>query len=111
LKAMQVELLIDDFGTGYSSLNYLHTLPLDYLKIDRSFVSRLDSAAKNTAMVKTIALLASNLNLKMVAEGVETKDQLAQLRALKCEYAQGYFFSKPVEAEKVEALVATDPHW
>jgi diguanylate cyclase (GGDEF)-like protein/PAS domain S-box-containing protein len=111
LKAMQVELLIDDFGTGYSSLNYLHTLPLDYLKIDRSFVSRLDSAAKNTAMVKTIALLASNLNLKMVAEGVETKDQLAQLRALKCEYAQGYFFSRPVEAEKVESLVASHPQW
>ena len=104
LKARNIRLSIDDFGTGYSSLSYLHRFPLDTLKIDRSFVSRLgaiengDSGGQHLQIVRAIVTLAHNLGLNAIAEGVETAEQLAQLRALDCELAQGYLFSKPLDS-------------
>ena len=106
LKAMKVQLLIDDFGTGYSSLSYLHRLPIDVLKIDRTFVSNMELEPKNWEIVRTIVALAGSLNMKVIAEGVETERQLALLRELKCEFAQGYFFAKPLNMEKAEQLLA-----
>jgi diguanylate cyclase (GGDEF)-like protein len=99
LRDLGVRLSLDDFGTGYSSLSYLHRLPIDYLKIDRSFVSRMVESRENAEIVSTIIKLAQNLKMQVVAEGVETSDQLAQLDHLNCEYGQGYFFSKPLDAE------------
>ncbi|HEX2092373.1 MAG TPA: EAL domain-containing protein [Longimicrobiaceae bacterium] len=111
LRALGVQLHMDDFGTGYSSLSYLHRLPLHALKIDRSFVSRMDAEFRMSQLVRTIVPLAHTLGLAVVAEGVETASQLAVLRSLHCEYAQGYFFSLPLEARRVGELLATDPRW
>jgi diguanylate cyclase (GGDEF)-like protein/PAS domain S-box-containing protein len=108
LRALGVELSIDDFGTGYSSLSYLHRFPVSTLKIDRSFVSRMDGNNENAEIVRTIIMLARNLDMNVVAEGVETEEQVAQLRALKCEYAQGFLFSKPVDASHADHLLAND---
>jgi EAL domain-containing protein (putative c-di-GMP-specific phosphodiesterase class I) len=105
LRDLGVHLSIDDFGTGYSSLSYLHRFPVTTLKIDRSFISRMGEGDENSEIVRTIMTLASNLGMEVVAEGVETEEQLAQLRALKCEYGQGYLFSHPVNAELAEAMV------
>jgi diguanylate cyclase (GGDEF)-like protein/PAS domain S-box-containing protein len=106
LRTLGVELSIDDFGTGYSSLSYLHRFPLSTLKIDRSFISRMESQDENAQIVETIVMLARNLGMNVVAEGVETASQLSQLGALECEYGQGYFFSKPVNAEKAHQLLS-----
>ncbi|HMS42097.1 MAG TPA: EAL domain-containing protein, partial [Pyrinomonadaceae bacterium] len=95
----------DDFGTGYSSLSYLHRFPFDRLKIDRSFINRMDSNEKCEAIVRTLLLLGQNLNLEIVAEGIETEKQLRQLQNLGCDYGQGYLFSKPVSAMKAEKLL------
>ena len=103
LKAMNIPLLVDDFGTGYSSLAYLHRLPIDILKIDRSFISNLEGGDKNFAIVKTIMSLARNLELKVVAEGVETAHQAALLNEMGCDFAQGFHFARPApvyDAEK-----------
>lgn len=100
LRGLGVRLSIDDFGTGYSSLSYLNRFPVDTLKIDRSFVTRMTHGDENVEIVKTIVTLAGNLGMQVIAEGVETADQLQQLRLLKCQYGQGYLFSQP--------LVATD---
>lgn len=105
LRALGIELSLDDFGTGYSSLSYLHRLPVSYLKIDRSFVNGIQDGIENAEIVYTIVKLAQNLKMKVVAEGIETERQLAHLRAINCEYGQGYFLSKPLEAEAAEALV------
>ncbi len=105
LRALGVQLSIDDFGTGYSSLSYLHRLPINTLKVDRSFVSRMAEHSENLEIVRTIIMLAKNLRLDVVAEGVETRHQVAQLRQLDCEYGQGYFFSKPLEAAAAEELM------
>ncbi|MDP9348672.1 MAG: EAL domain-containing protein [Gemmatimonadota bacterium] len=110
-RALGIEMYMDDFGTGYSSLSYLHRLPLDALKIDRSFVSRIGVDPEGTVVVRTIATLAHSLGLSVVAEGVETPEQLRILRELGCEYAQGYLFSRPVDAEATRALLETDPRW
>ncbi|MGB7925107.1 MAG: EAL domain-containing protein [Pyrinomonadaceae bacterium] len=99
LRAIGVALSIDDFGTGYSSLSYLHRFPISTLKIDRSFVSRMADNNENTEIVRTIVMLARNLGMDVVAEGVETEEQLAQLKSLGCECGQGYLFSKPTSAE------------
>ena len=96
LKSMGVQLSVDDFGTGYSSLGYLYRFPMDILKIDRSFISRVDTDGEKLELVRTIITLAWNLGMDVVAEGVETTKQLAQLKMLKCEYGQGYLFSKPM---------------
>ena len=100
-----VRLHIDDFGTGYSSLSYLCRLPIHTLKIDRSFVDRMGDGDSDLEIVKTIVRLAKNLGLSIIAEGVETEDQLNQLRDLGCEEAQGYLFSKPVESAPAEELI------
>ena len=107
LKSMGIQLSIDDFGTGYSSLSYLYRLPIDTLKIDRSFVSRMGANGEDSEIVGTIVSLAHNLKLDVIAEGVETAKQLTQLQALGCEYGQGYYFSRPVNAEAASDLIAT----
>ncbi|MDQ3253705.1 MAG: EAL domain-containing protein, partial [Acidobacteriota bacterium] len=105
LKHLGVKLHIDDFGTGYSSLSYLHSFPVDTLKIDRSFIGRMRVEVKNLEIVRTIIQLAHNLHMEVTAEGVETAEQLDQLKELECEYGQGYFFSKPVTAQSAGALI------
>lgn len=111
LKNLDIKLGIDDFGTGYSSLSYLHRFPVDTLKVDRSFVMRMHEASENEAIVRTIIALSHNLNMNVIAEGIETAGQAAQLKAWECEYGQGYFFSKPVPPEKAEALLTHPPKW
>ena len=111
LKEVGVGLCMDDFGTGYSSLGYLHRFPLDTLKIDRSFVARMGAGGDAEPIVRTIAALAHNLGLKVVAEGVETAEQLEELRELRCEYAQGYLFSRPLDAADAGRMLADDPRW
>ena len=104
-----LRLHIDDFGTGYSSLSYLCRLPIHTLKIDRSFVMRMGEADSDLEIVKTIVRLAKNLGLSIIAEGVETDDQLKQLIGLGCEEAQGYLFSRPVESSAAEELLTGGP--
>ena len=109
LRKLGVQLSIDDFGTGYSSLSYLHRFPVNTLKIDRSFIGRMAKGDENSEIVRTICTLANNLGMEVVAEGVETHEQLELLRSLKCEYGQGYLFSRPVDAGKATALILEDP--
>ena len=106
LQALGIRLSIDDFGTGYSSLSYLSRFPIDTLKIDRSFIDGMDIDAEKIEIVRTILALACNLGMDVVAEGVETKKQLHQLNVLNCDFGQGYFFSKPLDSETTEALIA-----
>jgi diguanylate cyclase (GGDEF)-like protein len=101
LKALGVRLSVDDFGTGYSSLSRLQQFPVDTLKIDRAFISRMDSDAESRTIVEIIMMLAKNLGLKTVAEGTETEEQVSQLRTLGCELAQGYFFSRPADHQAI----------
>lgn len=107
LQALRIGLKLDDFGTGYSSLSYLRTLHFDSLKIDRSFVKRLDSDAESRAIVESILNLARGLHMTVVAEGVETENQRARLLDLGCEIGQGFLFSKPVEAESAARMLAS----
>ncbi|MGO4884182.1 MAG: putative bifunctional diguanylate cyclase/phosphodiesterase [Bryobacteraceae bacterium] len=105
LRDLNVGLDIDDFGTGYSSLSQLQHLPVQTLKIDRAFVSRIGLDADSLEIIRTIVALAHNLGMDLIAEGVETPQQLAQLRALDCEYAQGFYFGKPTDPETAWALI------
>src|SRR5438132_4726042 len=105
LKTLGVHLLLDDFGTGYSSLSYLHNFRFDTLKIDKSFVSRLDAPGKNAEIVRTIVSLAKALQMEVIAEGVENPGQLHQLRELEVQSAQGYWFSRPLDAQAFRELV------
>jgi diguanylate cyclase (GGDEF)-like protein/PAS domain S-box-containing protein len=107
LKDLGIKIAMDDFGTGYSSLSYLHRFPLDSLKIDRSFVSRI---MEDDEIVRTILTLGHNLGLKVVAEGVETIEQVAKLQGLGCEYAQGYYFSMPINTQETTDLLAAEKH-
>jgi len=108
LQMLGVAWSLDDFGTGYSSLSYLHRLQVDTVKVDRSFVSRIgrDDGAE---MVRAIAAIAHNLGMNVVAEGVETAEQLEWLRAIGCEYAQGFYFSRPVDFATATGLIASSP--
>jgi EAL domain-containing protein (putative c-di-GMP-specific phosphodiesterase class I) len=106
LKALGVRLSIDDFGTGYSSLSRLHRIPVDTLKIDRSFISNMDRDPESREIVRTIIMLAHNLGLKVVAEGAETEEHIKLLKQLDCEMAQGYFFSRPAEDKAMSKLLA-----
>ncbi|MBV9387800.1 MAG: EAL domain-containing protein [Chroococcidiopsidaceae cyanobacterium CP_BM_ER_R8_30] len=111
LQALGIHLSIDDFGTGYSSLARLHHFPIRGLKIDRSFVSSPNASLGSCEIVETIATLARKLGIDITAEGVETQEQLAILRGLKCEYGQGYLFSSPLNREESEALLLASPQW
>ena len=105
LKALGVHLEIDDFGTGYSSLSRLQRFPVDTLKIDRAFISRMDSDLETHEIVRTIVMLAQNLGLKVVAEGVETEEQLDMMKRVSCKWAHGYLFSKPAAPQAIERLL------
>ncbi|MCC5626016.1 bifunctional diguanylate cyclase/phosphodiesterase, partial [Nostoc sp. CHAB 5715] len=111
LREMGIELSIDDFGTGYSSLSRLYNFPISVLKIDRSFISLMSANSKNLEIIEIIITLAHKLGVDVLAEGVETKEQLALLRKLNCEYAQGNFFSVPLNSSAAEALIMTNPRW
>jgi EAL domain-containing protein (putative c-di-GMP-specific phosphodiesterase class I) len=111
LKNRQLHISIDDFGTGYSSLSYLQRLPFDNLKIDQSFVAHMKPAGESLEIVRSIITLAHSFGKHVIAEGVETGEQLSLLRSLGCEYGQGYFFSKPLESEVAGKLVAEAPTW
>ncbi|MEH2008562.1 GGDEF domain-containing response regulator [Nostoc sp.] len=107
LQEMNIQLHLDDFGIGYSSLSYLHRFPSNALKIDRSFIAKIGANGENLEIIQAIISLAQNLNKDVIAEGVETMEQLAQLKAMKCKYAQGYFFSKAVDSKSIERLIAS----
>ena len=111
LRNLGIKLAIDDFGTGYSSLGRLHNLPITELKIDQSFVSGSAVEEGNLDIVETIVTLAKKLSVDVTAEGVETLEQFQKLKELKCEYGQGYFFSKPLESKAAKALIMTNPQW
>jgi EAL domain-containing protein (putative c-di-GMP-specific phosphodiesterase class I) len=107
LMELRVEISIDDYGTGYSSLLYLQQLPLNYLKIDQQFIKEMLSNKFSEAIVRSTLELAKNLNIEVIAEGVEDKYVYQQLKKLGCYAAQGYLFSQPVSAEKIVGLVKT----
>jgi EAL domain-containing protein (putative c-di-GMP-specific phosphodiesterase class I) len=111
IKSLGVRLSIDDFGTGYSSLSYLHRFPIDTLKVDRSFVNAMTDASGNGEIVKTVIGLAKVLDLSVIAEGIESVGQFERLRALGCEYGQGYLFSRPVPVDQAESLMVAEPNW
>jgi EAL domain-containing protein (putative c-di-GMP-specific phosphodiesterase class I) len=107
LHNLGVQMQIDDFGTGYSSLSYLHRFPINTIKIDRSFVNRMDVKNEKSDLVRTIVMLARDLGMEAIAEGIETEEQFFQLKELECQYGQGYFFSKPVSSQEAEKLLVT----
>jgi diguanylate cyclase (GGDEF)-like protein len=111
IKAIGLRLLLDDFGTGYSSLSHLRTVPLDTLKLDRSFVAGIDQNDRDSAIVVATRELARALSLEVVAEGVETAEQAIRLQAIGCEYVQGYFFSRPKRRPEIDVLLATEEPW
>jgi diguanylate cyclase (GGDEF)-like protein len=111
LKGLGVEIHMDDFGTGYSSLSYLHRLPLDVLKIDRAFMSTLSADNSYADVVHTVVALARTLQMKVTVEGGEAQEQVVQVKALDCDFAQGYFFSAPVDVEAAAELMAADREW
>jgi EAL domain-containing protein (putative c-di-GMP-specific phosphodiesterase class I) len=106
IKDMDIKMHIDDFGTGYSSLRYLHDFPVDALKIDRSFIDGITDSKEKSEIVNAITTLAHSMNMEVVAEGVETEEQLNQVTSLHCEYLQGFLFSKPLESKKAEELLS-----
>ncbi len=111
LKSKKHKLYMDDFGTGYSSLSYLRHFPVDVLKIDQSFVKWMKLDEESDTIVKTIIELAHNLRMEVVAEGIETEEHVRLLREMKCDYGQGYFFSKPIDAVSATKLLMKDPVW
>jgi diguanylate cyclase (GGDEF)-like protein/PAS domain S-box-containing protein len=111
LRSLGVSLSMDDFGTGYSSLSMLHQFPLQTLKVDRSFVGRMNQGERSREIVRTILGLAGNLGLDAVAEGVETPEQLAELRRMGCRYGQGFLFARPLDAARIAQLLGEDPCW
>ena len=103
--------MLDDFGTGYSSLSYLTRLPLDVLKVDRSFVAGLGIEPRDTAITEAIVAMSQALSLRVVGEGVETATQLAELSRLGCDLAQGFYFSRPVPAAEITRMLDEGPAW
>ena len=111
LSALGIDLQLDDFGTGYSSLAYLHRFPIAALKIDRSFVSRMQPDNPTAQLVRSIAGMAKGLNLAVTAEGVETAEQLARVREMGCDFAQGFLISPPLTADGFRELLASGRRW
>ena len=111
IRELGVQVYLDDFGTGYSSLSYLHGLPIDAIKIDRAFVSSMDTDDKNLRLVRTILTLAEIVGVRAEAEGISTSEQLRELRALNCEQGQGYLFSSPITREAVSEVLTANPVW
>jgi EAL domain-containing protein (putative c-di-GMP-specific phosphodiesterase class I) len=114
LKDLGVRLAVDDFGTGYSSLAYLRRFPVELLKVDQAFVHGLGAEsvdAEDRAIVAAVVSLAHTLGMKAIAEGVETADQLSELRALGCDMAQGFLVAKPLSASAIDDLIASNPRW
>jgi diguanylate cyclase (GGDEF)-like protein/PAS domain S-box-containing protein len=111
IRDMDVQLHMDDFGTGYSSLSYLNRFPIDSLKVDRSFVAKLGLCEETWKIVQAIVSLGQNLDKELIAEGIENVMQLRMLQTLKCEYGQGYYFSKPISAEETEVLISGGFPW
>ncbi len=111
IRDLGIQVSLDDFGTGYSSLSHLHSFPINTLKIDCSFVARMESQSESSEIVRTILALAQHLNMDVVAEGIESEHQLQKLRAFRCEYGQGFLFAKPLEKEAAETLLAEDHQW
>jgi EAL domain-containing protein (putative c-di-GMP-specific phosphodiesterase class I) len=109
LRHRGIQLSVDDFGTGYSSLSYLQRFRYDSLKIDRSFVSSIAQGEDSSAIVETILSLATSLGIGVVAEGVETEEQLERLRTMRCPLGQGFWFARPMAATEVDRLMATGP--
>lgn len=111
IQEMNVQVHMDDFGTGYSSLSYLNRFPIDSLKIDQSFVGNLGLNEETWKIVQAIVTLGKNLDMEMIAEGIENMMQLRMLQTLKCDYGQGYYFAKPMEASGIDTLIAGQPPW
>ena len=111
LRGLGVQLMLDDFGTGYSSLSYLQTFPIDFLKIDRSFIIRVGPDGTNSGLLRAILLMAQTLGLKTVAEGVDSLSTVHLLQELGCEYGQGYLFSRPVPADEAEKICEDKTRW
>ncbi|HWL35767.1 MAG TPA: EAL domain-containing protein [Frankiaceae bacterium] len=111
LRALGVRIVIDDFGTGYSSLAYLRRLPVDGVKIDRSFVAGLGTSPEDSAIVRAVVGMASALGLDTIAEGVESRAQLDELTELGCAFAQGFYFARPEPRQSIDALIAQRPEW
>ena len=111
LRSLGISIAIDDFGMGYSALSYLKRYPVDTLKLDRSFVDGMGHDIEDTAIVNAVIAFARTLSLSVTAEGIETVEQLTQLQSLGCDQGQGYYFAKPMTAEAVTALLATDSNW
>jgi EAL domain-containing protein (putative c-di-GMP-specific phosphodiesterase class I) len=109
LSALGVRIALDDFGSGFSSLNYVKDLPVDRLKIDRSFIDGLGEDAMNDTIVRLIVEFAHTLGLKVIAEGMENGRQVASPTAMRCDLAQGFYFVKPLPSKAAEALVPTNP--
>ncbi|WRH67030.1 MAG: EAL domain-containing protein [Planktothrix sp. GU0601_MAG3] len=111
LRKRRILISIDDFGTGYSSLSYLHSFPVDTLKIDKSFVQRLNLESENIGLIPVIISLAKTMNMNVVAEGIELVNQLEILRELDCGFGQGYFFAKPLPGEQLIKFLSSTPQW
>ncbi|MBD2666863.1 two-component response regulator [Richelia sinica FACHB-800] len=107
LRQRNIQLSIDDFGTGYSSLSYLHSFPVDNLKIDKSFVQRVNDKSDSFGLVNAIVQIAKTMGMKIIAEGIETDNQLEQLKLLDCQFGQGYLFSKPLDVEEMTKFMAS----
>jgi EAL domain-containing protein (putative c-di-GMP-specific phosphodiesterase class I) len=108
LRDMGINIHIDDFGTGYSSLSYLDRFPVNALKIDRSFINKLEADGRNGEVILSIVSLANSLNFEVIAEGVEREDQLNNIKDLHCQYGQGYLFARPMEAAELEAWMKAE---
>jgi EAL domain-containing protein (putative c-di-GMP-specific phosphodiesterase class I) len=105
LKKLGIQISLDDFGTGYSSLSYLHRLPLDTIKIDKSFVGQMDKSLEDSTIVNTILSLGHSLGMSIVAEGVETSTQAQMLRQNDCHYGQGYLFARPLDKNQATMML------
>ncbi|OIP73350.1 MAG: GGDEF domain-containing response regulator [Oscillatoriales cyanobacterium CG2_30_40_61] len=111
LRQREIQLSLDDFGTGYSSLSYLHSFPVDTLKIDHSFIQELDEDPQQFGLVPVIINIAQKMGMNVIAEGIETAQQLKKLRQLNCDFGQGYFFSTPLNPEQAVKLLRSSPQW